>query len=168
MALVSTVCVIEAEHTPIIDSQQVGQKEGQIVANDLVFRVDPDFFSDHTDSTGTPKFVLQVGVLAKPNLSGHALILVQVMHLTQQLELARAHTKKARCLAGLSCKSAAISDTGVFDNVLPNGLILLLFADRLGQRYSQHVFDTAGVVDAHILDLIRCQILLDALPIFSG
>ena len=61
-----------------------------------------------------------------------------------------------------------VLDFGVFDNRFPNCLIFLLFADRLGQRHCQHVFDTAGVVDAHALDLIRGQVLFDVLTIFRG
>ena len=59
-------------------------------------------------------------------------------------------------------------DLGVFDNRLPNCLILLFFADRLRQRHRQHVFDTAGVVDAHTFDLIRGQVFVDVLTIFRG
>ena len=59
-----------------------------------------------------------------------------------------------------------VLDLGVFDNRFPNCLILLLFANRLRQRHCQHVFDTAGVVDAHTFDLIRRQILIDVLTIF--
>ena len=59
-----------------------------------------------------------------------------------------------------------VLDPGVFDDVFPDCLVLLLFAGSLGERHGQDVFDTAGVVDVHSLDLIGGQILLDVLAIF--
>src|SRR5271156_369674 len=59
-----------------------------------------------------------------------------------------------------------VLDPGVFDDVFPDCLVLLLFAGGLGQGHGQNVFDTAGVVDVHTLNLIGGQILLDVLAIF--
>jgi hypothetical protein len=61
------------------------QKEGEIVANDIPLRVDPDLFADNADPAPTPKFILVVGVFAQADPSSHLRILVQVMPLTQQL-----------------------------------------------------------------------------------
>jgi hypothetical protein len=85
MALMNTVCVVEAENAPVIGSQPMGQKEGKIVVNDQIFFVNPDLLAHDTDSTRTPKFGFVISLLARASLSSHQRILVQVMHLTQQL-----------------------------------------------------------------------------------
>jgi hypothetical protein len=82
-----TVCVVEAEHTPIIDSGQMGQKEGKIVANDQIPFVHPDLLAHDTSPARTPKLSFVISLLARAKLSFHTKILVQVMHLRQQLWL---------------------------------------------------------------------------------
>ena len=64
MTLVNTVCVIEPQHATVIPSEQMGQKEGEIVANRLTLLVYPDLFADNADSAPAPKFVFGVGILA--------------------------------------------------------------------------------------------------------
>jgi hypothetical protein len=62
--------------------------------------------------------------------------------------------EKARWLAGPLLIGLQELDFGVFDDAFPYGLVLLFFAYGLGQCYRQDVFYAAGVVDAHVLDLI--------------
>jgi hypothetical protein len=80
MALMNTVCVVEAENAPVVGSQPMGQKEGEIVTNDQISFVNPDLFAYDTDSTRTPKFGFVISLLARASLSSHQRILVQVMH----------------------------------------------------------------------------------------
>jgi hypothetical protein len=80
-----TVCVIEAEHSAVVDTEQVGQEEGEIVSNGLTLCVEPDLLAKNADSTRTPKTSLVINFFAKANPSTHEKILIQVMHLKQHL-----------------------------------------------------------------------------------
>jgi hypothetical protein len=71
MALMNTVCVVEAENAAVIGSQPMGQNEGQIAANDQISFVNPDLLAHDTDSTGTPKFGFIISFLARASLSSH-------------------------------------------------------------------------------------------------
>lgn len=85
MTLMDSVCVVETEHAAVIGSQPMGQKEGKIVANDQILFVNPDLLAYDTGPAPTPKLSFVISLLAKANPSCHRGILVQVMHLTQQL-----------------------------------------------------------------------------------
>src|ERR1700677_3593362 len=65
MALMGTVCVIEAQHADVVGAEQMGQEEGKVVSNGLTLRVDPDLLAKNDDPTCTPKTSLVVNFLAK-------------------------------------------------------------------------------------------------------
>jgi hypothetical protein len=75
-------------------------------------------------------------------------------HCTRQSRVFFSEKEKARWLAGPLLIGLQELDFGVFDDAFPYGLVLLFFAYGLGQCYRQDVFYAAGVVDAHVLDLI--------------
>jgi hypothetical protein len=75
-----TMCVIEAQHAAIVDAEQMGQEEGEIVSNGLALCVDPDFLAKNAEPTRTPKTSLVINFFAKANPSTHVNILRQVMH----------------------------------------------------------------------------------------
>jgi hypothetical protein len=85
MALMGTVCVIEAQHAAIVDAEQMGQEEGEIVSNRLALFVDPDLLTKNADPTRTPKTSLVINFFSKASPSTHEKILIQVMHLKQHL-----------------------------------------------------------------------------------
>jgi hypothetical protein len=92
----NTVCVIKAENPSVIGIQPMGQKKGKIVANYQISLVYPDFLTHDTNATCTPKLSLVISFFARASLSSHKRILVQVMHLRQQLYKLRLLTHKKR------------------------------------------------------------------------
>ena len=87
MALVDPVGVVKTKDTPVVDSGQVGQEEGKIVSNDLLFCVDPDLFTQNPDSVCTPKMSFVIGDLAQADVSAHKRSLVQMTLLMQHLSV---------------------------------------------------------------------------------
>jgi hypothetical protein len=85
MELVDPVGVVKTKDAPMVDSGQVGQEEGEIVSNDLLFCVDPDLFTQNPDSACSPKMSFVIGDLAQAGVSAQNEILTQVMRITQHL-----------------------------------------------------------------------------------
>jgi hypothetical protein len=87
MTLMNTVRVIVAKHTAIVDSGQVGHKEGKVVLNDFARCIDPDFFAQDSDAARTPETSFIISILEQTVSPGHGKILAQVMLLAQYLKV---------------------------------------------------------------------------------
>ena len=70
----------------MIGSEQVREEEGEIVANHLLFFVDPDFLAQDADSAGTSKIRFIVGHFAQADLSAYEEIFAQMMRIAQHLQ----------------------------------------------------------------------------------
>jgi hypothetical protein len=55
MPLMDPVCIVIAQNAAIVDIGEVWHDEGEIVTNDHIFFVDPDFLAKNSDSTPTSK-----------------------------------------------------------------------------------------------------------------
>jgi hypothetical protein len=71
VAFVDAVGVVVTENMPVVGSEDVRKKEGEIVANNLVLPVDPDFFAQNANPARTPEDSFVVSVLPQADLSAH-------------------------------------------------------------------------------------------------
>ena len=70
----------------MIGSEQVREEEGEIVANHLLFFVDPDILAQDADSAGTSKIRFIVGHFAQADVSAYEEIFAQMMRIAQHLQ----------------------------------------------------------------------------------
>ena len=63
MAFMNAVGVVKSEHPAIIRVKQMRQQKCQVLANNLLIRIHPNFFSQNTYATGAPKAGFVVGIL---------------------------------------------------------------------------------------------------------
>jgi pilus assembly protein TadC len=84
MAFMGPMRIIKTEYSAFVDSEQMRQEKSEIVSDDLIFPVDPDFLAKNAYSTGAPVSRFVVGFLAKIISSTH--IIVQMMRVTQHLK----------------------------------------------------------------------------------
>jgi hypothetical protein len=63
--------IIEPKHSAVVPIKQVGQQECEVVANNLLVLVDPDFFPENAYTPGAPKSSFVVGVFARAVLAAH-------------------------------------------------------------------------------------------------
>jgi len=69
VAFVNAVSVVITKNTPVVGGEEVRQKEGEIVTNNLFLLIDPDLFAQNANPAGAPKDCFVVGILAQADLS---------------------------------------------------------------------------------------------------
>jgi len=100
MPLMESMRVIEAKYAAVVDKCQMRQEKGEIVENNLLLRINPNFFAKNAGAARTPKAGFKIGILAQVSSCTHGAILPQVMLGKQHLvcsQTATATPKGGRC-----------------------------------------------------------------------
>jgi hypothetical protein len=85
MPLMKSVCVVEAEDAPLIDSGKMGKKKGEIVSNDLIYIVYPNLLAQNAGAASASKSSFVIGIFTKADVPAHEDTLGQMMHREQHL-----------------------------------------------------------------------------------
>ena len=85
MALMGSMCIIEAEHAPFVYPEQVRKDKSEIVLNDFIFPIDPDLLAKDSYTAGASKSRFVIGFLAEISSSYHVSMICQVMLYAQHL-----------------------------------------------------------------------------------